>query len=126
SNTLSPITGPAADLALARAAGAVAGDPAWPVLVGTTTLGALAPVNAEVRYHAQRASILRSPSGAVALRQGLLGPNDQYQLLLSTSPDAATPVKRLGIDRDGIVHVWKRLVLSGANASAVVALSKSA
>jgi hypothetical protein len=126
SDTLSPITGPAADLALARAAGAVAAQPAWPVLVGTITLGGPDPVNAEVRYHAQRASILRSPSGGVALRQGLLGPDDLYHLLLSTSPDAASPVKRLGIDRDGIVHVWKQLVLTGPSASAKVALSKSA
>jgi len=126
SDTLSPITGHAADLSLARAAGTVADQPTWPVLVGTITLGSPDPVNAEVRYHAQRASILRSPSGRVALRQGLLGPNDQYQLLLSTSPDKAAPVKRLGIDRDGIVHVWKRLVLTGPTSSAKIAFAKAA
>lgn len=126
SNSLSPITGPAADLSLARAAGTIAGSPTWPVLVGTITLGDPSPVNAEVRYHAQRASILHSPSGRVALRQGLLGPYDRYHLLLSTSPDSASPIERLAIDRDGTAHVWKQLVLSGASASAMIELSSAA
>jgi hypothetical protein len=130
SDTLSPITADA-DLSHARAAGTVAGLPGWPVLVGTITLGAADPnavpaLNAEVRYHHQRASVLRSPSGRVALRQGLLGPYDQYHLLLSTSPDSASPVKRLAIDRDGIIHIWKQLVLSGPNAAAVVSVSSTA
>jgi hypothetical protein len=130
SGTLSPITADA-DLSHARAAGGVTGLSAWPVLVGTITLGVTdtpkgTPVNAEVRYHRQRASVLRAPSGRVALRQGLLGPYDQYHLLLSTNPDSASPVKRLAIDRDGVVHVWKQLVLSGPDGLAVVPVSSNA
>ncbi len=126
SKTLTPITGPAADLGLARAAGAIPDQPAWPVLVGAVARAGEKPDYEDVRYHAQRASLLRSPSGSVALRQGLLGPDDQYQLLLSTSPDSASPVKRFGIDRDGIVHVWKQLELTGPDLSAKIALSETA
>jgi hypothetical protein len=125
-DTMVPVTGPAADLALARAAGRVADLPAWPVLVGGIETALHKVTYAETRYHAQRASILRSPSGRIALRQGLLGPYDQYQLLLSTDPDALAPVKRLAIDRAGVAHVWKELVLSGATASAMVQLSAHA
>lgn len=127
SDSMRPGTGPAAVLDFARAAGRIANGPAWPVLVGAITLAGPGPLTVETtRYHAQRASILHSPSGRAALRQGFLGPSDPYQLLLSTSSDAGAWERRVGLDRDGVAHVWKQFVISGASASALVPLSASA
>jgi hypothetical protein len=126
SSSITPVTGDAADLSLARAAGTVPDASAWPVLIGSIALEANAPPIPTTRYHRQRASILAAPSGAVTLRQGMLGPDDRYHVLLSTNAAATSPERRLAVDRDGVVHVWKPLVLSGPNAAAFIALSEKA
>lgn len=122
-----PLTGDGVTLDLARAAGPVPGYPAWPVLLGTVKADGDPKVDHhDVRYHRQRASVLVSPSGRALLRLGLLGPEDAYHLLLATASGTPRPVRRLGIDRDGGIHVWRPLAIMGPKASGLVQLSRNA
>jgi hypothetical protein len=116
-----PLAGDPTDLALARAAGRVPGFPPWPVL-----LADIDPLKPEVdfrrtRYVRHRADQIWSPARQVILRLGAPAANDFYPFLLWTRPPtpAGDPVKRLGIDRDGTIHVWQPLWISsdvgGAN-----------
>jgi hypothetical protein len=121
-----PVARDAADLSLARAAGPVPDAPAWPVLLGEITLGDEKSLYLDVRNHRQRASILKAPSGTVAVRQGLLGPSDPWQFLLSTNPNSPAPVSRVAIDREGNLSVWKRLVITGPDGTGVVNIGTAA
>jgi hypothetical protein len=124
---LEGLTGDGVAPELARAAGPMPGYPAWPVLLGVVRAdGGPAPVDDETRYHRQRASLLRAPSGRALLRLGLLGPEDAYHALLSTASGTPQPIRRLAIDRDGQVHAWRPLAISGPKASGLVQLSQRA
>jgi hypothetical protein len=110
------------DVARARAAGRMTGLPPWPVLVATYGLGCRAP-GAEAAslidysrtlYVDHRASIIRSPTAGALVQLGLSGRTDVYHFLVSTS--GSTLSKRIGIDRDGALHVWRPLVISGTQA----------
>jgi hypothetical protein len=118
-----PLGGDPADWELARAAGSVPGHLPWPVL-----LGVVDPANPDdvdyrrVRYVRHRADQIWSPSREVFLRLGATAANDFYQFLFWTRPakPGGDPVKRLGVDRDGTIHVWQPLWISGDRGVATV------
>jgi hypothetical protein len=115
------------DLEAARAAGTVPGQAPWPVLLGILRPSTPSPVDYTLtRYVRHRASLLQSPSRTASLRLGLTGQSDFYHFLLSTSAVTGTATKRLAIDRNGGVHVWKPLVVSGPYASGFVPVSARA
>lgn len=122
-----PLTGDGVALDLARAAGPMPGYPAWPVLLGSVKAdGSPAVDYDETRYHRQRASLLAAPSGRAMLRLGLLGPDDPYHMLLATASGTPQPTRRLAIDRDGQIHAWRPLAISGPKASGLVQVSQRA
>jgi hypothetical protein len=122
-----PLTGDGVALDLARAAGGMPGYPAWPVLLGIVhTDGGAAVQYQRTRYHRQRASLLAAPSERAQLRLGLLGPEDPYHLMLATASGTPRPIRRLAIDRDGQVHAWRPVAISGPKASGLVQLSQRA
>jgi len=68
----------------------------------------------------QRAALLRAPSGRAALQLGLSNRRDFYHFLLSTVQEDAAPGKRIGIARDGSLHVWRKLYISASEAEAAL------
>jgi hypothetical protein len=77
------------------------------------------------RYVRHRAAAVAGPSGRAELQLGLGGREDLYHFLLSTRGAAETLEPRVGVDRGGEVHVWRRLVLTGAKAVGQAVLGQS-
>jgi hypothetical protein len=126
---------PAADAgpASARAAGAGSAWRPWPVLVAAVGIGCRGEEDpnaslvdyARVRYVRHRAGVIRSPNGRARLQLGLASLVDVYHFLLSTGDAAGTLAHRVGIDRDGVTHVWQQLVVSGAEVVGQIALAQN-
>ena len=118
------------DLSQARAAGRMAGLPPWPVLVATIgnqcppQAGKAAPLVDHSRTTCLRhmASVIRSPNAGALVQLGLSGRTDVYHFLVSTRGSEPALSKRLGIDRDGQLHVWRPLVIAGTEAQGEAAL----
>lgn len=116
----------------ARAAGRMTGAPTWPVPVAGVGKGCLPPPEkgapdryaayATARYLRHRAGVVRSPHGRSVLQLGLTSRSDVHHVVLTTR-DSAASSRRLAIDRDGGVHVWRRLVIAGERAEARVLLA---
>ena len=114
---------PPSSLGLARAGGQAPGLPPWPVRlarVGTACADSSDDTPfvdmGRTRYVRHRAALLYGPSAAT-VQLGLRDREDLYAFLISTPPSArAAAERRLGIDRDHDVHVWKPLWLSGSKA----------
>lgn len=118
-----------ANYSTARAAGPVGDSLPWPVLVGRVGLGCTGLTRdsplfdyAQVRYVRHRASRLRSPTSNARLQLGLAGIQDAFHFLLSTRDDQAEFRRRVGVDRDGVAHVWKPLLISGPEMQGTAAL----
>lgn len=108
--------------ARARAAGTDGLSP-WPLLIVVDRDGKPRSFDhALTTYTGLRASIVRSPVDGSSLQIGSTGLTDFHHFLVSTRGDGAVPAKRLGIDRDGDLHVWGTLVISGRTAVATLAL----
>ncbi|CAN7806246.1 hypothetical protein LJR267_010703 [Paraburkholderia hospita] len=111
------------DLARARAAGIRDLEP-WPVLVATFGKGCNIPGQlidyALTRYARHRASVVRAPDARAVMQLGLSSRMDFYHFLLSTQDAASSLSKRIGIDRHGIVHIWRPLCISASLAAASV------
>lgn len=122
----------ASDLASARAAGAMAGADAWPVLMATIGRGCPQADGSPsplidyslVTYVSHRAARVRAPTGNAQLQLGLTGFTDVYYFLVSTRDSQAALSKRLAIDRDHTLHVWKPLLISGANGTGEAMLAE--
>ncbi|KGQ19368.1 hypothetical protein LF41_3018 [Lysobacter dokdonensis DS-58] len=120
--------GEAAGLATARAAGAVTGAPPWPILVARIgrcpgiRRGALIDYDF-VPYVRHRAAAIRSPTDNARLQLGLAGRTDVHHFLVSTRNAARTFDKRVGIDREGTLHVWKQLIVTGATATGIASIA---
>lgn len=115
------------DLARARAAGIDDLAP-WPVLVATLgpgggDAGRLIDY-AATRYVRQRAATVRAPNGRAAMRLGLSDRRDFFHFLLSTLNGESRLARRIGIDRDGALHVWRALHISSSTAAAFVRVAK--
>jgi len=119
-------------LALARAAGRLRGEPPWPVPIALIGAGCAPPRKDDelgyvdyraTRYVRHRASLVRSPNDRALLQLGLTSRSDVYQLLLSTR-DGGVLNRRLAIDRDGVTHVWRPLVIAGAYAEGQALIAK--
>jgi hypothetical protein len=123
-----PVT--ADGLAGAYAAGRMADLPPWPVLVATIGKGCnLQPGGApplidysRTVYASQRASASRSPTAVALMQIGLAGRMDVYHFLVSTRSAAQVFAKRVGIDPDRRLHVWRSLIIAGTQAYGEVAL----
>jgi hypothetical protein len=121
------------DFTRARAAGQLNGLPPWPVLVakvgrgcGSADRDTSSNVDySETRYVRHRAGIVRSPTGRALMQLGPSSSSDVYHFLLSTKPNGSGLTKRIGIDRDGVVHVWRPLVIAGTQAVGKVALGEN-
>lgn len=97
----------------ARAAG-IEGLAPWPVLVASH--GAADAKVADYRlttYTGARASMVRSPVDGSSMQIGSKSRTDFFHFLVSTRGSASAPTKRLGIDREGDIHVWGTLMISG-------------
>jgi hypothetical protein len=123
------------ELARGRAAGAMGGLPPWPVLVARAGSECFEdpddvptpPVTyAATRYVRHRAGILRAPTGRAVLQLGPMGRKDIYHFLLSTRNTVGALEKRIGIDRDRTVRIWRPLVIVGDEAEAEVMVSAQA
>jgi hypothetical protein len=133
SESSTPLPGVAADLGRARAAGRPQGVQPWPLLVARFGLGCHdlededAPLvdYGGVRYVRHHASFIGSPTRRAALQLGLSSRTDVYHVLLSTRDDGSGLMRRIGIDRDTVTHVWRPLVISGAKAVGQAAVSES-
>ncbi len=102
----------------ARAAGALPQWPAWPVLVAViagegNVLTELPAGESRVRWLRHRAGGVRTPAGQAELQLGLTGLRDLHHFLVSTRGAGGALQPRLGIDRDGVLHVWQTLAISG-------------
>ena len=65
------------------------------------------------RYVRHRASALAAPTGRALVRLGLASNEDLYHFLISTQSNALPALNpRVGIDRDGALHVWGPLAIS--------------
>ena len=99
--------------------------PPWPVVVDA--IGDQEPCRVKrhdaVRYVRHRASLVRSPSARARIKLGLDRRTDVYHFLLTTAGSPLTP--RVGIDRDGMTHVWKPLVIWGPKAIGAIAVTAS-
>ena len=118
------------ELERARSAGVLTGLPPWPVLVAKVGLNCTpsdpdAPleVYSSTRYVWHRASLVHAPTARARLKLGLENRTDIYPVLLSTL-DGRALAARVGIDRDGVTHVWKPLVISGAEAFGQVVVAE--
>jgi hypothetical protein len=115
----------------ARAGGALSGWPPWPVLLARVGKGCPAADGTlvdtrSVRYVHHHASRIEAPSGRVLMQLGLRNREDLYHFLLSTRGSSAAALdSRVGIDRDGQVHVWRQLVLTGPQSVSMVALAQN-
>lgn len=121
---------PLGGLGLAHGDGRGHRRPPWPVRLARIGTGCSddpeAPLidTRDTRYVRHRASLLRAPSGAAAAQLGLRDREDLYHFLVSTRSGPPTALeRRIGIDRDGDVHVWRRFVLTGARAANQVAFA---
>jgi hypothetical protein len=120
----------ATDLLTARAAGTVPGSEPWPILVARIGKGCPPPVKpdaplidySQVTYVSHRAAPVHAPTGNALLQLGLASLTDVYNFLVSTRDTRNALNKRLGIDRDHSLHVWKPLFISGAQAQGEVEL----
>jgi hypothetical protein len=113
------------DLARARAAGMDDMAP-WPVQVaayGAACADAASAGSGTTRYVGHRAGAVCAPSGRAVLQLGAADRRDFYPFLLSTL-DGGRTARRLGIDRDGALHVWRPLHISASVAAATVRLAK--
>jgi hypothetical protein len=128
-----PVSTPAdpTDVSAARVAGTPAGLLPWPVVVaaiGVDCPGAADDdlvSHASVRYVRHRAAVVRSPSGRARIKLGLDRRTDVYHFLLSTMDSGTTLGPRLGIDRDGMTHVWKPLVIWGPRAIGAIQIAQN-
>ena len=111
------------DIADARAAGTPAQVAPWPVVIARVGDGcpaqagpnAVAPPRidyAYTRYVRHRASLVRSPTGRAVLQLGLTGRSDVYHFALETAHGDALE-RRVAIDRDNVIHVWRELAILG-------------
>lgn len=97
--------------------------PPWPVVVDAIGEQAACRVarHDALHYVRHRASLVRSPSARARMTLGLERRTDVYQFLVTTAGATNALEPRLGIDRDGITQVWKRLVIWGPMATGAVA-----
>jgi hypothetical protein len=112
-------------------AGRAAGksDAPWPVLLGYAGKtcqwvdpDSLAPLEfSRVPYARIAAAAMRSPSGTATMRLGTESRSDVFVFLLNTAGSA--PTRRLAIDRDGTVHVWRPLIVLGTQGRGQAQLS---
>lgn len=106
----------------ARAAGTEGLAP-WPVLIAAHRCAKPQPFDLTLTSFAGlRTSSVRSPIDGSIMQIGSTSRTDFFHFLVSTRGDMTAPAKRLGIDRDGDVHVWGALVISGRTAVAMLAL----
>lgn len=105
----------------ARAAGS-AGLAPLPVLLSGIAPGDEAFGAISAAYTGTRASAVRSPVDGSSMQCGLAGRTDFFHFLVCTPNGTDTPSRRLGVDRDGTVHVWRPLVISGRQGAATVAV----
>jgi len=106
----------------ARAAGRFIGSAPWPVLVGRIGEACLPaederaadlPVDySSTRYVRHRAAVVKSPTGRARVQLGLSSLMDVYRFLLSTA-DGTSLVRRIAIDRDRDIQVWRPLRIVG-------------
>jgi hypothetical protein len=120
----------------ARAAGPLAGRLPWPVLVakvgdcppppgaGNDYLPPLIDYS-PTRYVRHRAGLVRSPTGRASIQLGLSSRTDVYQFALWSRDDGRGLLRRIAIDRDGEVHVWRPLVISGRKAEGQAVLAQN-
>jgi hypothetical protein len=119
------------DLVRAKSAGAMFGLPPWPVLVGR--VGYCFPRNdianadlTRTRYGRVRGDLVTASSGRATLQIGLRDATDIHHFLLSTGSDRQSLERRVGFNRDGTLHVWKPLFLTGPEGKGVAPLSQAA
>jgi hypothetical protein len=115
----------------ARAAGSASPARPWPVLVATVGLECHpedpdAPLVTydRVRYVRHRASVIQSPNARARLQLGLRALTDVYHFLLSVGA-GGTLEQRIGIDRDGVTHVWRPLVVAGGQVTGQIAIAEN-
>jgi hypothetical protein len=117
------------DLGRARAAGAAPARSPWPVPLAQIGLTCKPEADkglvefGAARYVGHRVSVVRSPTRRARLQLGVSGRADVYHFLLSTADGSGALAHRLAIDRDGMTHIWKPLVVSGAVAAGAAAIS---
>jgi hypothetical protein len=112
----------AADLSSARAAGTIPGADPWPILVARIGKGCPPPTERNaplidyslVTHVSHRAARVVAPTDNAVLQLGLESLMDVYHFLVSTRDTKRVLNKRLGIDRDRTLHVWRPLVVAGA------------
>ena len=118
------------DLARARSAGPMTGLPPWPVPLGRVGYCGDDEESglflASARYARVRGDMVTGPSGRATMQLGLRDATDIHHFLLSTGADRKTLERRVGINRDGSLHVWKPLVLTGDEAVGQAAFVKGA
>jgi hypothetical protein len=98
-------------------AGGHGGWTPWPVLLAREGANGAEADTSATRYVRHRAAVIRAPSRRSTLQLGLRNREDLYHFLLSTRGSTSPAEPRLGIDRDGDVHVWRSLVLTGTGAA---------
>lgn len=110
----------------ARAAGAAAGMPPWPVVVDAIGTGPPCRLDRDTAVHAvqHRGSVVRSPSAKARIKLGLERRSDVYHFLVFTTGASALE-PRVGIDRDGVTHVWKPLIIWGPKQTGAIAVTAS-
>jgi hypothetical protein len=103
----------------ARAAGSEQSWKPWRVVlarVGTKCApgqGGFRVDYSATRYVRHRASALAAPTGRALVRLGLASNEDLYHVLISTRSNVLPALNpRVGIDRDGTLHVWRQLAIS--------------
>lgn len=110
------------DLRRALAAGPKAATRPWPVLLGQIGGACFKsgeeppdpPVRfADTRYVTHRAGAVRSPTGRAFVQLGPSGRHDIHHFLVSTRNADGGVDRRLAIDRDGDIRVWKPLTVVG-------------
>jgi hypothetical protein len=124
------------DLARAQAAGRFPDLPPWPVLVARIGRGCayedddpdfVPPLvdYSRTRYVRHRAGPFRSPSSRAALQLGLAGRRDVYHFALFTRDGGTAMIRRVAVDRDGDVQIWRPLVVTGDHAVGQAAISQN-
>jgi hypothetical protein len=121
-SAVAPIKGAAVDIELARAAGVDTLAPS-PVMVATIDPALPSPSRigyALTPYASGRAATLRAPHGRAEMRLGQQARSDFYRFMLSTRDETAGLTRRIGIDRDHGLHIWRTLHISAKTGLAML------
>ena len=112
------------DVQRALAAGPKTGARPWPVLLGQIGSACFkageeppdvpVPIRfADTKYVTHRAGGIRTPTDRALMQLGPSGHEDIYHFLISTRNAQGGFDRRIGIDRDGDIRVWKNLTIIG-------------